>query len=190
MSVVQNQSHARPYAEAAYRFAKQHTGVAAWSDFLSFLAELLSNPALTALVNNPLLDQVTIVHALLEGLPAQITSEESNFLLLLAENRRLIYCPAVYDYFQQLRDQDEGILRATVTSAFPLNETTLANVEKKLTQKFQKQIVLESAVNPDLIGGLKIQIGDRVLGASVQDMLAQLIQNVSSHHILRDHNKG
>lgn len=179
MSSVQNQLYARPYAEAAFQYAKQHNAVLPWGDFFTLFSKIFTDPTLQNLLRNPLVSQTELVTAMTSPVTNELDSHQTNFLLLLANNRRLIYLAAIADQFNTLRDQDESILRVTVSSAFALDEATQARLKQKLMDQFKKQIIMETKISPELIGGLKIQVGDRVLDSSIQDRLSQLTQSLS-----------
>jgi len=176
MSSAQNQSYARPYAEAAFQYAKQHNAVLLWDHFFVLFSKVFADPALQDLLRNPSISQTELVTVIAS---AELDKHQMNFLLLLAKNRRLIYFAVIADQFNALRDQDENILRVTVSSPFALDESTQTQLKQKLTEQFKKQIIMETKIAPELIGGLKIQIGDRVLDSSLQDRLSQLSQNLS-----------
>ena len=179
MSSVQNQLYARPYAEAAFQYAKQHNAVLLWNDFFTLFTKVFADPTLQNLLRNPSVSQTELVAAMTTPAVNELNSHQINFLLLLANNRRLIYLAAIADQFNALRDQDENILRVTVSSAFALDEATQARLKQKLTDQFKKQIIMETKISPELIGGLKIQVGDCVLDSSIQDRLSQLTQSLS-----------
>lgn len=179
MSSVQNQLYARPYAEAAFQYAKQHDAVLSWNHFFTLFTQIFAEPALQNLLRNPSVSQIELVQTMAAAVADELNVYQINFLLLLANNRRLIYLPAIAEQFNVLRDQDENILRVVVSSAFALDESIQVRLKQKLMDQFKKQIIMETKVSPELIGGLKIQIGDRVLDNSIQDRLSQLTQSLS-----------
>jgi F-type H+-transporting ATPase subunit delta len=187
MSSVQNQLYARPYAEAAFHYAKQHSAISSWSAFLILFAEVFAKAPLCTLLTDPFVHQTELVEAITTLLPGQLDQHQIFFLQLLAKNHRVIYLTSIAAYFALLRDQDENILRVTVSSAYAMDDASTARLKQKLADQFKKQIFMEIKIQPDLIGGLKIQIGDRVLDLSVQDRLSQLIQSLSQSDQLRNH---
>ena len=138
MGIVEQQTHARPYAEAAFRFAKQESAVQGWSDFVSTFADLFSNDTITPYLNTPFIDQLRIVEVINTSLPKSLSATQLNFLKLLAESKRLVFMPAVSRYFNELQDEDNGTLRVHATSAFALDEATYEALRKKLSARFKK----------------------------------------------------
>lgn len=171
--------YAKPYAEAAFEIAKEQAALPAWHALLQTLATLFSEPELQTIIKHPSMEQSTLVDLLIESFGKDISHQQINFLRLLAENKRLAYLPAIARAFDALQDKDAGILRATVTSAFALDEKTLAALSQKLHQKFGQQIAMTSRIDPSLISGLHIKVGDLVLDTSFKNTLNQLKQNLT-----------
>ena len=111
MSSVQNQLYARPYAEAAFHYAKQHSAVSSWSAFLIIFAEVFTKPRLYSILTDPFVNQAELVEVVTALLPGQLDPHQIFFLQILAKNHRLIYLTSIAEYFALLRDQDENILR-------------------------------------------------------------------------------
>jgi F-type H+-transporting ATPase subunit delta len=197
MSSVHSQIYARPYAEAAFHYAKSNSDVDHWDTFLKNFAAFFSSSEINHYVTSPLVEQtqlINIVADLLELISSQpesaalygksaINQNQVNFLLQLAFNKRLAELPAIAESFQKLRDEDEGVLRATVSSAFTLDPTTLSTIEQKLTAKFHKKIIMQTQTDAQLIGGLKIQLDDYVLDTSIAHALSQLRQNLAGNDV-------
>lgn len=97
--------------------------------------------------------------------------EGCNFILLLIENARVELLPQVRDLFEQLKTQHEGVLEAKVISAFAMSDLQLKNLVAGLEAKFKRKIEAKVSINKELIGGVKIEIGDEVLDASVRGKL-------------------
>ncbi|MCH6585039.1 MAG: ATP synthase F1 subunit delta [Proteobacteria bacterium] len=93
------------------------------------------------------------------------------FILLLVENKRVEVLPQVSDLFEQLKAQHEGVLEAKVSSAFAMTNLQLKDLVVGLESKFKRKIEAKVNVNPELIGGVKVEIGDEVFDASVRGKL-------------------
>lgn len=93
------------------------------------------------------------------------------FLVLLLENRRLATVSQIAAVFNQLVEQFQGILTLEVTSAFPLAKTEAAEMEVQIVKAVGRSAVIKWQVNPELIGGLVIKSGDRILDGSILHML-------------------
>ncbi len=179
MSAAERLAIARPYAEAAFRFAKAHHAIVAWQGFLNTFSALVADEKIAAILMNPFVDQTQVIDSILRASGEKIEETQANFLKQLAENSRLIDFPAITRQFEALCDQEANILRVEVESAFELNTTEKKRLQKKLEEKMQKQIVMNTHLDSSLIGGLRIKFGDSVLDASLKSRLQQLNQDLS-----------
>ena len=100
--------------------------------------------------------------------------EVRRFVLLLLERRRLVLLPAIARAYRDLADAHAGRVRAVVTSAEPLSPAALDGVRRALEQRTGKQVIVETEVDPGLIGGIVARVGDLVLDGSVRTQLADL----------------
>jgi F-type H+-transporting ATPase subunit delta len=164
---------ARPYAEAAFKTAHEMNALPAWSDALSRLAQVVVQPDAQALIGNPKLSDAQVA-ALVCDTAGQLSNEQRNFVKLMAQNERLSVMPQVAEQFAQLRRDAEGELRAEVASAYPLSDTQIGDIATTLAQKYGKKVQVSVSVDPELIGGVSIRIGDEVMDASVRGKLARL----------------
>jgi F-type H+-transporting ATPase subunit delta len=162
---------ARPYAEAIFKLAKAKGEFATWSDALQLAAMVTADNRIHALVGDPKVPPRRLGKLLLEICGAGLNDEGRNFILLLAENRRIEILPEVSELFEQLRARHEGMLEAKIISAFPLDDTQLRELVSDLESKFKHKIEPKVSVDPELIGGVKVEIGDEVLDASVRGKL-------------------
>jgi len=166
---------ARRYATALYEEAKE-AGVldAVDDDVLMLRRSLESTRELSRFFESPVIPQEkkdTIVRELLEGRVEDLTLR---FLRLLVEKDRETLAKAILDQYQSLRDEHRGIVDATVTVAYPLADEDREALVEALEERTGKTIRLDVEENPDLIGGLVIQIGDRVFDGSVRNQLNEL----------------
>jgi F-type H+-transporting ATPase subunit delta len=102
------------------------------------------------------------------------TAEVRRFILLLLERRRLVLLPAIARAYRDLADAHAGRVRAVVTSSEPLSQAALDGVRRALAQRTGKQVIVETDVDPGLIGGIVARVGDLVLDGSVRTQLADL----------------
>ncbi|MFZ5662327.1 MAG: F0F1 ATP synthase subunit delta [Pseudomonadota bacterium] len=162
---------ARPYARAAFALAREQGRVAEWSRALAFAARVAEDPQAQALLKHPHLGTADAV-----ALVAPEGADESlqSFLALLAENRRLALLPEIAGLFEQLRAEAERIVKARVTAATPLPADALESIRAALRRRFGREIELETAVDPTLIGGAVIDAGDVVIDGSLKGKLARL----------------
>lgn len=106
-----------------------------------------------------------------------------NFLLLLCDRRREAYLPEIYRHFHALALEARGIAEAEVRSAHPLSEEQLEALKTRLAQVTGREIRLEQRLEPELIGGLVVKIGDRVFDGSIAQRLNRLKEHIKNLRI-------
>jgi F-type H+-transporting ATPase subunit delta len=164
---------ARPYAEAAFRLARDAGALPIWTDALQRLAAVASRPEAIQMFGNPKVTATQLAGIIGESSGA-LTAEQKNFVQLLADNERLPVLSEISHQFEALRSSQEGIVDAHITSAYPLTDAQAADIQKTLESKTGKKVKISVAVDGELIGGVSIRIGDEVTDLSVKGKLAQL----------------
>ena len=165
---------ARPYAAAAFNYAKQRGQLVQWSQSLSFLVAILADPRVQGVLRNPDLTRAGIESALLGIAGENIDGSGRNFLTLLIRNDRLDALPAIHEQFEQLKAEEENEVEAQIDSAFPLSDEQLRSVVQRLEGRTKRKIKAQVSVAPELIGGVRVQIGDDVWDGSVRGQLESL----------------
>jgi len=161
---------ARPYAEAVYRIAQQSGAQAVWSERLARLALIAQDGDMAAVMGDPQLS-VEQVANLFIALSEDKDAILGNFIRTLAENRRLALLPEISRLFELARSQEEGVKEAVVYSAFPIDDSQVASLMKQLEPRFGARLSPRVEIDPGLIGGVKVAVGDQVLDASVRGKL-------------------
>ena len=164
---------ARPYAEALFRVA-QTGDMAAWSELVSQLAQVGANPDVQAFAANPNVTAADLVATLTSLVKAPVTPEAANFLTMLAENGRVALLPEIGAQFQVLKNAQLGAADAEITSAFVLSDAQVAELVGALEKKFGRKLNPTVTVDPSLIGGVRVLVGDEVLDTSVRAKLQQM----------------
>ena len=164
---------ARPYAEAAFKLARDLGALPSWSDALARLAAVASNDVARDLIGAPQLS-VKQVATLIADAAGQLTAEQANFVHVLADNERLSVLPEIASQFEGLRNDFEGVADAQISSAFPLSGAQVDDIVATLKGKYGRQVKATVTIDPELIGGVSIRVGDEVMDASVRGKLAQL----------------
>lgn len=180
--MAENVTLARPYAEAAYQLALRGNALATWSDVLSRLSAVAARPEMEECIGNPSLSPVQLTQLCIDVLAADtradaksgLTADQQNFVRVLADNDRLIVLPEIADLFNELKHGHEGVKDAEITSAFALDDATLQNLVADLERKFECKIKATVKVDAELIGGVRIAVGDEVIDASVRGKLAAM----------------
>jgi F-type H+-transporting ATPase subunit delta len=163
---------ARPYARAVFSIAREHGNLPQWSALLAFSAQAVGEPAVQAVLGDPRVPAQSLVEVLLP--PGSENSAFARFLEVLADNRRLALLPEIAGLFDALRADAERVVKATITSAQPLEATDLAKLRDSLKKRFGREVEVDTAVDAGLIGGAIIDAGDVVIDGSVRAKLARL----------------
>ena len=165
---------ARPYAEAAFEIARDAQALPAWSDMLRFAATIVGDPRVAAALDNPRLDAAAKESMLLLIGGDRFAGEARNFIRVLVEAERVGLLPQISAMFDALKNQAEATANATIESAFELTDAQVAELRSALEKRFGKKIEASVIVNPALIGGARVTVGDAVLDGSVQAKLAAM----------------
>lgn len=166
---------ARPYAEALFSSAStDRDSLASWSELLSELATLSEHPEVRAALSDPRISQ-SQRNELFTGLvKTKLSDSARNFISLLVDNDRILLLPQIALQFDLLRHQLEGTAQADIASAYPLSDDQVNELVAGLEKKFNLKLKPVVTVDPDLIGGVRIVVGDQVLDTSVQAQLASM----------------
>jgi F-type H+-transporting ATPase subunit delta len=162
---------ARPYAEAVFRLAKQGNALPAWSDALNLIATVYQDPQMRATMAIPRVTAADIERLLLAICGERIDDAARNLIQLLVHNSRLSVLAEIRELFEQLKLEDEGRVDAKISSAFPMEDAQRSQVVNLLSTRFKRKINATVTVDPDLIGGIKVEVGDKVWDASVRGRL-------------------
>lgn len=170
--MAENVTLARPYAEAAFQLAK--ASLPAWSKSLQNMAVVAGDAEMQQCISNPQLspEQLTALFAGVVG--DGLSAEQQNFVRVLVDNDRLQVLPEIATLFEELKNSHEGVCDADVESAFPMDEAATRSLVTELERKFQCKINATVRVVPELIGGVRIAVGDEVIDASVRGKLAAM----------------
>jgi len=164
---------ARPYAEALYQVARQHD-VKAWAQQLDALALVAGDAELRQFADSPkaTAEQVLSVTAAAASLP--LADGVQNFLREIIANGRLAALPVVVEQFHALANAAAGVSDAQIFSAYPIDAAQLAEVMGSLEKRFGRKLEAHVSLEPELIGGIRVVVGDEVLDASVKARLERM----------------
>ena len=162
---------ARPYAQAVFRLAREKGTLAAWSQRLQRLSAVAQDPDMGSVLDNPKFSAEQITELLVSLSGDAGDGELASFIGVLAANERLAVLAEIHELFEALRSDDAGVREAVVTSAFALDETQLQALTTQLEAHFGSRLSPRVEVDPALIGGITVTVGDQVLDASVRGKL-------------------
>jgi F-type H+-transporting ATPase subunit delta len=150
-----------------------------WEKRLAAVRGLLSDPEVAAVLTNPTIPNDERM-ALISAAPHVLDPEATNLAKLLIESNRVRDVDAIVEEFQRLADLAAGRVRATVTTAVELTAPDRGRVEDELSKRLGKEIRMHLVVDPRILGGLKLQYGDRLVDASVSTRLQQLRRRLAA----------
>lgn len=164
---------ARPYAEAAFNLADQQGKLATWSELLGRMAVVSAHPQVQSLLGDPKVSDAELVE-LFMSIGGSDVVEGRNFAMTLAANDRLAALPQIHELFEGLKNEREGVFDADIASALPLGAAELAEIVPALERRFKRKIRPAVRLDPELIGGVRITVGDEVIDSSIRGRLAAM----------------
>lgn len=170
---------ARPYAKALFGLAQEKNQIESWLGGLKELAAVMQDRKVVSLVEQPetaASDKAKIL-ADLVGLKDVALI---NFVSVLAEQKRLNVLPEVYAQYQDLVLALNNTKSAVIYSAYELTSAQLADLTATLKARFNTDLNVTAKVDPELIGGVKVEVGDQVLDLSVQGKLSALYTTMTN----------
>lgn len=171
--MAENVTIARPYADAAFQLARGADALGPWSEALDRLAAVAADPTMRACINDPKLSADQLAKLVLD-VAGTLSADQQNFVRVLVDNERLQVLPEIRDLFVALKNEHEGVLEAEIASAFPLDDATLTSLKSDLEARFKARLNVQVHIDPELIGGVRIAVGDEVIDASVRGKLANM----------------
>jgi F-type H+-transporting ATPase subunit delta len=165
---------ARRYAEAAFQVALAEDRLDAWKADLALAADILGRPEVVEIVGSPALPlerRLAVTDGLLRS---RISPAALRLVNLLVQRGRAGILPRVSEDYTRQLNAHRGVVMATVTSAVPLTDDETAAIRSRVEAMAGSQVELATQVDPDLIGGLTIQVRDRLLDASIRGRLERL----------------
>jgi F-type H+-transporting ATPase subunit delta len=164
---------ARPYAEALFRAAEPAVAASLVGP-LQQLATIASEPRLREFADNPKVSTRQVEELIAGVLPQPLPAELKNLLAVVLENRRLPALGEISAQFKALVDARNGVSQATVYSAFEISDAQLADIKAALERRFGRRLDAQVVIDPELIGGVRVVVGDEVLDTSVRARLEQM----------------
>jgi F-type H+-transporting ATPase subunit delta len=171
---------ARPYAEAVFSLAREKAQSERWSDALQLLVAMANNPDVVEAITSPKHTAEEIEALLLSVVGEQPDEDIKNFVKLLIANHRTLLLPEIERQFELLSAQAANILDASVESAFGLNAEQKAELTATLSKIYGKSVRLDVLENPELIGGVRVLVGDDVIDASVRGKLQAMAASLKN----------
>jgi len=167
---------ARPYAEALFQAASDDKalGLSGWADLVGEMAQVAANPDVRNAMSDPRLDDAQRAKIFSGLVKSALPASAGNFIELLVQNDRLLLLPEIAEQFVALKNRHEGTAQVEITSAFELTEAQVKDLVAALESKFGLKLKPHVTVDPSLIGGVRVAVGDQVLDTSVQAQLTRM----------------
>ncbi len=171
---------ARPYAKAAFEFARDKDALAAWSEQLFTLACVTADSTMDAVLGSPAMTAAQQTQTLNEVCGDALSAELRNFVAILADNKRLSLLPEIYTLFEQHKANQEKSVDVNVVSAFELDNAIKDKLAVALSKKLEREVKVTTSTDKSLLGGVLIRAGDLVIDGSVRGRLNKLAEAMNS----------
>jgi len=179
--MADNNTVARPYAQAIFEIANESGDLGSWSESLDVAGQLLADKGLVEYLGNPGFNDEQRLE-FLTGLFAKAkvkllngkNEKGTNFLKLLLENRRVAMLPEIAEHFAALKAKVENSVDAVVTSAAKLSKSQVNEIASALKERLGCDVKVETEIDENLIGGAVIRAGDVVIDGSLRARLEGL----------------
>jgi F-type H+-transporting ATPase subunit delta len=163
---------ARPYAEALFKASQSDlNGAAVWVEELK---EIAANPQLQQFAGNPNASAEQVFDVIAGVAKSALPAMAKNFLRTVIDNGRLNALPEIASQFRALKNAQSGSSDAVVYSAFAMDSAALSSLAQTLEKRFGRKLNVTVELQPELIGGVRVVVGDEVLDSSVKARLEQM----------------
>ena len=166
-------SSGKRYAQAAFELALERNELESWQKGLEKIAELTKDEELMALLQNPRLP-FDAKKNLLQKQLGEINPLAFNLALLLVNKGLLRIGQRVFQQYNSLLDIHQGIERAKVTTAFHLGDEEREVISRRLGEMADRKVVIDGEVDPAIIGGFIVRMGDKLIDGSIRQKLETL----------------
>lgn len=163
---------ARPYAEALFKAAG--ASAVALKEQVAAVAAVAGNPELRQFADNPKAQASQVWEVVANVSGHILDAKVGNLLTAVIENGRLAALPEIAAQYAMLVNASTGVSDATVYSAFPIDAAQLADITAPLEKRFGRKLNPAVVIDPELIGGVRVVVGDEVMDTSVKARLEQM----------------
>lgn len=165
---------ARPYAQASFDQARKLGNLKGWSEMLLAGAQAVVNAEVRAVITSPRVIRKQLESLMLALTGAKAGGPEANFINLLIEGQRLTLLPEISALFEALRAEEEKSIDVLVTAAFELTDAQKQKITAALKKRMGREIRLSTKIDRELLGGVIIRAGDKVIDGSARSQLSEL----------------
>lgn len=169
---------ARPYAKAAFDFALEQGQLDKWQAMLQFSSLVVENEQVAEYIQSSIASgQISDIFINICG--DQLDQYGQNFIRVMAENKRLIVLPTVFEQFVALRAEHESIKDVLVISATELSQAQKTKIANAMEKRLAKKVRLTQQIDPSIIAGVIVKYDDVVIDGSSRGQLSRLNQALS-----------
>ena len=165
---------ARPYAKAAFAYARENGRVADWARWLGIARQVVSSDEYARLAQGAGVQSSQLDELIASICGADLDASGSAFLALLAENQRVDYLPQIAQQFDALVSDDQNVAEVEVVSAVPLDERQKERLATALRARLKREVRLSCSTDAGLIGGAVVRSGDLLIDGSLKGKLERL----------------
>jgi F-type H+-transporting ATPase subunit delta len=162
---------ARPYAEAAFRLAREGDALERWSETLALIEAVVTDESIATRIGDPNVEDRALESLILGILGERLDGHGRNLVQVLVQNGRLDLVPHIRELFEAQRREHEGLIEALIISAMPLEDEQVARLRETLERRHGRRVNAQVEVDPQLIGGARIVVGDKVIDATIRGRL-------------------
>lgn len=171
---------AEHYAQALFEVGEQHEQSEQFDGTLALMLKYMDDyPDFQRLLNNPLIRPAAKKELVLQLMSASASTLFLNFLQIVIDNRRERYFPQIRDHFARLFNQSRRRVQAQVTTAIALKPDVSNELKKQLAEHLKQEVLLEQRVDPRILGGAILQLGDQILDGSIRGRLHAMAQSLN-----------
>lgn len=171
---------ARPYAKAAFVFAKEQGALDKWEKMLGLAAAVAGDASMRAYLDQPELDDAAKVSAFAEVCGDELDESGRNFIAQLAHNKRLPLLPVILELFHALLAAEQQFTDVELVSAFEMDDAVAEKLVAALKKRLGTDVNVTTSVDQSLIRGVLVRAGDTVIDGSVRGRLNRLAEQLNS----------
>ena len=163
------------YAESLFDLAKEENKVTQYLDDIKLVGEVLdSDPQIVQFFNHVLIENDKKIQLLDQSFKGNVDQYVLNFLKLLVQSRRIRYIDDIVKSYINLSNQYLGIEEGMNYTPYELTDQQIQDIEKAISQKENKKVTLKVSIDPSLLGGIKVQIANRIYDGTIKNKVEML----------------
>ena len=163
------------YAESLFDLAKEENKVTQYLDDIKLVGEVLdSDPQIVQFFNHVLIENDKKIQLLDQSFKGNVDQYVLNFLKILVQSRRIRYIDDIVKSYIKLSNQYLGIEEGMIYTPYELTDQQIQDIEKAISQKENKKVTLKVSIDPSLLGGIKVQISNRIYDGTIKNKVEML----------------